>query len=57
MSYFDGRLFVPLSSFEVAAAGLPTHECCRSHGGVAALDAMTGKPSGATTRRRTRPGP
>ena len=42
ITYFDGRLFVPLSSFEVAAAGLPTHECCRSHGGIAALDAMTG---------------
>jgi len=27
---------------EVAAAGLPTHECCRSHGGIAALDATTG---------------
>jgi len=41
-TYFDGRLYVPLSSFEVAAAGLPTHECCRSHGGIAALDATTG---------------
>ncbi len=41
-TYYDGRLYVPVSSFEVAAAGLPTHECCRSHGGVAALDAMTG---------------
>ncbi len=42
ITYFDGRLYVPLSSFEVAAAGLPTHECCRTHGGIAALDAMTG---------------
>jgi polyvinyl alcohol dehydrogenase (cytochrome) len=42
-TYFDGRLYVPLSSFEVAAAGLPTHECCRTHGGIAALDATTGK--------------
>ena len=39
------RLFVPMSSFEVAAAGLPSHECCRSHGGIAALDARTGKPA------------
>jgi polyvinyl alcohol dehydrogenase (cytochrome) len=38
------RLFVPVSSFETAAAGLPSHECCRSHGGIAALDARTGKP-------------
>jgi polyvinyl alcohol dehydrogenase (cytochrome) len=43
-TYFDGRLYVPISSFEVAAAGLPTHECCRSHGGIAALDAATGSP-------------
>jgi polyvinyl alcohol dehydrogenase (cytochrome) len=41
-TYYDGRLYVPVSSFEVAAAGLPTHECCRSHGGIAALDATTG---------------
>ena len=43
IAYHDGRLFVPVSSFEVAAAGVPTHECCRSHGGIAALDAQTGK--------------
>jgi len=55
ITYYDGRLFVPLSSFEVAAAGLPTHECCRSHGGIAALDATTGTArSGATTRRTRR---
>jgi len=43
LTYHDGRLFVPMSSFEVAAAGLPTHECCRSHGGIQALDATTGQ--------------
>lgn len=43
VAYHGERLYVPLSSFEVAAAGLPTHECCRSHGGIAALDATTGK--------------
>jgi polyvinyl alcohol dehydrogenase (cytochrome) len=42
ITYHGGRLYVPLSSFEVAAAGLPTHECCRSHGGIAALDAASG---------------
>jgi len=42
-TYFDGLLYVPISSFEVAAAGLPTHQCCRSHGGIAALDATSGK--------------
>ena len=43
VAYRDDRVYVPISSFETAAAGLPTHECCRSHGGVAALDALTGR--------------
>lgn len=42
MAYHEGKLFVPISSFEVAAAALSTHECCRAHGGVMALDAQTG---------------
>ena len=43
ITFHADRLYVPLSSFEVAAAGLPTHECCRSHGGIQALEAITGK--------------
>ena len=43
ISYYDNRLFVPISSFEVAAAGSPSHVCCTSHGGVIALDAGTGE--------------
>ena len=38
----DGRLFVPVSSFEVALAGDPRYECCSSSGAVAALEAATG---------------
>jgi polyvinyl alcohol dehydrogenase (cytochrome) len=38
ISYHDGRLFVPVSSYEVAVSGSPTHVCCKSHGGVIALD-------------------
>ncbi len=38
----DGRLFVPISSWEVAIAGDPRYECCTSSGAVAALDARTG---------------
>jgi len=51
-AYHQGTLFVPLSAFEVAVAGLPTHECCRAHGGVVALEAVSGKTlwSYATTR-------
>jgi len=43
ISYHDGRLFVPLSTYEVAAAGSPNHACCRSHGAVVAIDAGNGE--------------
>lgn len=42
VSYHNGRLFVPVSSYEVAAAGNPQHVCCTSHGGIIALDAKDG---------------
>jgi len=42
ISYFNNKLFVPISSFEVAAAGSPLHECCTSHGAVISLDANDG---------------
>jgi len=40
--YYDGRLYVPMSSNEWAAAADPAYECCTFRGGVAALDANTG---------------
>ena len=40
--YYDGRLYVPMSSNEWAAAANPAYECCTFRGGVAALDAATG---------------
>ena len=43
ISYHNDRLFVPVSSYEVAVSGSPTHVCCKSHGGVIALDARNGK--------------
>jgi polyvinyl alcohol dehydrogenase (cytochrome) len=43
ISYHDDRLFVPVSSYEVAVSGSPSHICCKSHGGVIALDASNGK--------------
>ncbi len=43
ISYYEDRLFVPVSSYEVAVAGSPAHACCQSHGGVIALDARDGK--------------
>lgn len=42
ISYHDDRLYVPISLFEVAAAGSPSHICCTSHGGVMALAADSG---------------
>lgn len=42
ITYEGGQLFVPISSYEVAAAGMPTYPCCSSHGGVVALNAVDG---------------
>ena len=39
----DGRLYVPLSSMEVAAAADPDYPCCTSSGAVVAVDAGTGR--------------
>lgn len=41
--YYDGRLLVPISSYEVAAAGMPGYPCCRSHGAMLSLNAETGE--------------
>lgn len=38
-----GRLFVPISSWEVVVSGDPRYECCTASGAVAALDAATGE--------------
>lgn len=43
ITYFEGRLFVPISSYEVAVSGSPSHVCCKSHGGVIALNAQDGE--------------
>ncbi|MDH3429215.1 MAG: PQQ-binding-like beta-propeller repeat protein [Gammaproteobacteria bacterium] len=42
LAFHEDRLFVPISTFETALAGLDSYPCCRSHGGVAALDASNG---------------
>ena len=39
----DGRLYIPLAGTETLSGANPDYECCRSRGGVAALDANTGK--------------
>ncbi len=40
--YYNGRLFVPVSSSEEFSSGNPDYPCCTSRGSVVALDASTG---------------
>lgn len=37
------KVIAPSSQYEIMLAGQDSHECCKIHGGVVALDAMTGK--------------
>jgi polyvinyl alcohol dehydrogenase (cytochrome) len=43
VAVYKGKVFVPLSSFEVVAAADSNYNCCSTSGGVAALDRATGK--------------
>jgi polyvinyl alcohol dehydrogenase (cytochrome) len=40
---YDGRLYVPTSSYEEVTGAAPKYECCKFRGAVTALDAATGK--------------
>ena len=40
--YYDGRLYVPVSSYEEGAGADPKYACCTFRGSVVALDAFTG---------------
>jgi polyvinyl alcohol dehydrogenase (cytochrome) len=40
---YNGRLYVPLSSLEEVSLFNPNYACCTFRGGVAAVDAVTGK--------------
>lgn len=42
-SFYDGRLYVPVSSLEVVSAGNGAYECCTFRGALLALDAVTGE--------------
>jgi len=42
-TYYDGKLFVPVSSSEEFSSGNADYSCCTSRGSVVALDANTGK--------------
>jgi|JI6StandDraft_1071083.scaffolds.fasta_scaffold00306_11 polyvinyl alcohol dehydrogenase (cytochrome) len=43
VTYWDGKLYVPISSGTEAFAQIPTWECCKFRGALVALDASTGK--------------
>ncbi|MEP7106873.1 MAG: PQQ-binding-like beta-propeller repeat protein [Ferruginibacter sp.] len=43
VTVYDGKVFVPITSVEVASALMNDYNCCVSSGGVVALDAGTGK--------------
>ena len=41
--FYDGRLYVPVSSVEEASAMSPAYECCKFRGSLVALDGASGK--------------
>jgi polyvinyl alcohol dehydrogenase (cytochrome) len=41
--FYDGRLYVPVSSVEEASAMSPAYECCKFRGSIVSLDGATGK--------------
>jgi len=42
-AFYDGRIYVPISSVEEASAMLAGYECCKFRGSLVALDGATGK--------------
>ncbi|MEM9303901.1 MAG: PQQ-binding-like beta-propeller repeat protein [Pseudomonadota bacterium] len=42
--YFEGRIYVPVSSLEVTTAADPNYACCTFRGSIVALDARSGEP-------------
>ena len=40
---YNNKIFVPLSTVEISAVANNSYECCKSSGGIVALDANTGK--------------
>jgi polyvinyl alcohol dehydrogenase (cytochrome) len=53
---YRDRVYVPLSASEINFGADPNHECCKTHGAVFALDAMTGRVIwAAQTMRDARP--
>ena len=53
----DGRLYVPVSSFEEGSGAMPTYECCTFIGSVVALDAADGSQLWKTRTIQEEPQP
>jgi polyvinyl alcohol dehydrogenase (cytochrome) len=47
-AYHDGRLYVPISSWEGIAASVKDYPCCQSVGAVVAVNADSGRPKWRT---------
>jgi polyvinyl alcohol dehydrogenase (cytochrome) len=43
VTYYDGRVYVPVTSGDEVDADDPSYECCKFRGSVVALDAATGE--------------
>lgn len=56
-TYYRGRLYVPISSWEEFSASSPDYPCCTSVGNVVALDADTGRQIWKTYVIPSRPQP
>lgn len=41
--FYNGRVYVPISSIEEASAMSPGYQCCKFRGSIAALDGQSGK--------------
>jgi polyvinyl alcohol dehydrogenase (cytochrome) len=56
-AWHDGRLFVPVSSYEESQGADPQYACCSFRGSVVALDAATGRVSWKTHTIAVEPTP
>ena len=43
LKHFEGRLYIPVSSFEEGTGANPLYPCCTFRGSIVSLDAKTGK--------------
>jgi polyvinyl alcohol dehydrogenase (cytochrome) len=56
-TYFEGRLYVPVSSGEEQSRRRPDYECCTFRGSVVAMDVATGKIAWQTYMAADTPAP